>query len=194
MKPIYKLFGKWRSNWSELCTAVFLVGSNLSYSGCVILLVRHTKKASSLLFSWQYFLRSAKKLPRNPRATWSGMVRKTCLQNPSDLKYFCPCLYLWNPRVTLSYSTMSFLPPKSGMAAVCGCLCELHMAWTSGHTSCTSQTLLVELHNFFWFTAPITGCFSPFCSCTDDCSRFSTKLVPADFFLLYFSLQINSTT
>lgn len=68
------------------------------------------------------------------------------------------------------------------MAAVCRCLCEL----PSGHTFCTSQKLLVEFHNIFWFTAPITGCFSPFCSCADDCSCLNTKLVPTDFFLLYF--------
>lgn len=136
------------------------------------------------------FLEKCKKLPRKPRATWSGIVRKACLQNPSDLKNFCPCLYLWNHCITLSYSTMPLLSPKSGMAAVCRCLCELH----SGHTFCTSQKLLVEPHNFFWFTAPISGCFSLLCSCADDCSCLSTKLIPNDFFLIYFSFQINSTT
>lgn len=91
---------------------------------------------------------------------------------------------------------MLLLSPKSGMAPVVYSYvnCTLCSDLVSGDTFCTSLTLLVELHNFFWLTAPITGCFSPFCSCADDCSCLSTKSVPTDVFLLYFSFQINSAT
>lgn len=123
MRVIYKQLGKWRSNWSELCIPIFqwvkFFLLEMSDPAC------QTHQECFFPSLSLTFLEKRKKLPRNPKATWLGTVRKTYLQNPSDLKHFCPCVYRWNHCITLPYRTMP-LSPKSGNAALCRCLWAAH--------------------------------------------------------------------
>lgn len=159
IKPIWNL----HSNFSMVGWA-FLIWETW------FLFIRHTEKASSLfLFLTAFFekRKSCKESQEQPGQVWlERLILRIGL-----ISHILVLIFIYEITVytTLSFSTMPLLSLKSRMVVVCMC---------SGHTFCSSQPLLVELHVFFWFTAPLTRHSSPYCICAADCSCLNLKFVP----------------